>query len=186
MHFFSFKFVGSATDKSFSFLSSNLFHSRDIQISKFPIFLILFYFSLCNSFISSIFWISQLLCRTKNNARINGLVFFCKCRWNTKCAQFSHASISASQRDYSSLATAYKQVNSANVHIYRNDERADRERGQMYISLEEETRSTDNAIFFSRASQTEFFALTDDESFDVRTRPASYPQRCVAGALCLS
>lgn len=54
----------------------------------------------------------------------------------------------------------------------------------MYISLEE-TRSTDNAIFF-RASQTESFALTDDENFDVRMRPASYLRRCVAKALCRS
>lgn len=93
--------------------------------------------------------------------------------------------LSALQRDYSSLATVYRQVNSANVYICIQKQRADqeRERGQMYISLEEETRSTDNVTFF-RASQTESFALTDDESFDVRMRPASYLQRCVAKALC--
>lgn len=55
----------------------------------------------------------------------------------------------------------------------------------MYISLEEETRSIDNATF-PVLFQKELSALTDDENFDVRTRPVSYPRRCVAEALCRS
>lgn len=38
-------------------------------------------------------------------------------------------------------------------------------------------------LFLSKKNS---FALTDDESFDVRMRPASYLQRCVAVALCRS
>lgn len=55
----------------------------------------------------------------------------------------------------------------------------------MYISLEEETRSIDNATF-SVLLNPKSFALTDDESFDVRMRLASYLQRCVAKVLCRS
>lgn len=71
-----------------------------------------------------------------------------KCHWKIYEMRTTLMLLSALQRDYSSLATVYRQVYSENVHIYRNDERTDRERGQMYISLEEETRSTDNATFF--------------------------------------
>lgn len=48
----------------------------------------------------------------------------------------------------SSLATVYRQVNSAKRTCTETTSGTrEREQGQMYISLEEETRSTDNATF---------------------------------------
>lgn len=61
----------------------------------------------------------------KNSARVNSRIFFSKfCVVNvagrryTKCVRTTLMLLLTLQRDYSSLATIYRQVNSANVQKY--------------------------------------------------------------------